>query len=482
MQPKSLQLEIGSGIKVLSPSVKMRNALRKELTFVNPAYAQADKFSPYGYTKVDPTICLAEETDEYLKMPRGIDYGIFPPLVREALRKARFTDMRVYVPASFPKPLLAPNAEQTDMIDAVKISHTTNRPHGNFMLVASTSTGKTFAQAECARYLGQKTLVLCRTNLIRKAWQDDLAKFYGLHRKDVGIIQQNKYTFGKQFTLSSLATLHRREHLWDEIFSHFGTIILDELHILPCNQVYRFVASCPAAYVLGATATEKRNDGKQFMMYAVFGKPVKRIKAVQSETASSMPITNVREIPTNFTYTYTQEDLNYQDLLEHMVGDDARNELIVREVLWDWKRGKSVLVTTNRVAHAELLASMLVEAGVTDASLLTGETNQTRTSAVMIELINKKDIRCVVATDQLISTGANMPPLERLHITVPIVDDLKLTQLLGRMRRKFPGKKSARVRYYKDHKVPYLMGVYKRSAVPVFRAMEILPYTNLFIC
>lgn len=481
MSPNKLRVELGSGVRVYTTNQAVREEMRKVLTHANPSHTYAEKFSPYGYTSVDPEIRLYEETDEYFKFPRGVEFGSFPPAIREQLKKAAVKDMRVYVPAQFPDPVLPPSPEQVDLIDAVRTTMTTTRPRGNFMLVASTATGKTFAQAMVARLLGQRTLVLCRTNLIRKAWQDDLAKFFGLGRDDIGIIQQQKYTIGEQFTLSSIATLHRRQHLWNDIFSKFGTVILDELHVLPCNQVYNFVFNCPTAYVLGATATEKRNDGKQFMMYAVFGKPVKRIKAVQAETVSSMPITNVREIKTNFAYRYAQQDLDYQDLLNHMIGDDARNELIVREVLWDWKRGKSVVVTTNRLSHAHLLQEMLIEAGVEDANLLTGSTNQGRTGAVLLEMVNKKDIRCIVATDALISTGANMPPLERLHITVPIVDDLKLTQLLGRLRRKYPGKKSARIRYYKDVRVPYLVGVYKRTAVPVFRSLEIKPYTNLFI-
>ena len=477
-----LHVEISAGVTIRRPPAAMREELTQLLTYENPVYDSATKFSPYSYTSIDPHICLLEDKGDEIVVPRGFDFGKLSVKFRARYLAALKKDTRVTVPVKWPVPLLTPNAEQKEMLEAITNYRLLNkRPHGNYLLVASTSTGKTITQALAAAKFGQRTLVLCKTNLIQKAWRDDLIKLFGLTKQQIGLIQQSKHTVGEQFTLSSLATLHRRRHLWDKIFSLFGTVILDECHLLPAKQIYDFVSACPAKYILGATATEKRADKKEFMVHAVFGQPVKRIVAVQTETASSMPITSVKEIKTAFEYRQPTQDLDFAAMMNAMIGDDKRNELIVQHVLEDWKKGNSVLITTSRVAHAQVLQDMLVEAGVEDASVLTGEVNQGRTSTVLIEMIIAKEIRCVVATDQIISTGANLPPLDRLHIAIPIVGELKLTQLLGRMRRKFQGKKDSCVRYYLDSKVPYLFGVYKRTAVTVFREMAIKPYTNLFI-
>src|SRR5690606_33233532 len=111
---------------------------------------------------------------------------------------------------------------------------------------------------------------------------------------------------------------------------------------------------------IGATAT-KRTDGRQMMVDAIFGPPLKEIVAVAGETASSMPITAAREIRTEFEYAQPTREIDYQDLVGHIMLDEKRNELIVTEAKKDWKAGRSVLVTTNRVAHAELLGEMLRE-------------------------------------------------------------------------------------------------------------------------
>src|SRR5690606_3494863 len=170
----------------------------------------------------------------------------------------RVTDERVAREAfpSMPKPLFSLNKEQKTLIRAFQRARAEkSRPYGTFCVLASTSTGKTVAQIEMARLLGQKTLVLCKSNLIRRSWQEDLFKYLGIHKEDVGIIQQKTWEIGDHFTLSSLATLARRTSRWHEIFAEFGTVVLDEMHNLPAQTIYGFLSACPALNVIGATAT-----------------------------------------------------------------------------------------------------------------------------------------------------------------------------------------------------------------------------------
>ena len=49
---------------------------------------------------------------------------------------------------------------------------TNGEAYRTLLLVAPTSAGKTFRQILLAKLLRQRALVLCKTNLIRKAWED----------------------------------------------------------------------------------------------------------------------------------------------------------------------------------------------------------------------------------------------------------------------------------------------------------------------
>lgn len=478
-----VKLSVSNKLHITSPDDILTEKLETQLTFDNPQYAQVLRFSPYARTNVPAQICLLEVENGRLSVPRGFDYSKIPAKHRPDLRRGQFSDNRCSVPVKFPPRLLPLNSEQTLLLQATYRAHLSNqRPLGTFLVVSSTSTGKTILQASLAKKLGQRTLVLCKTNLIQKAWKDDLQKLFGISPKEIGVIQQQHFKIGEHFTLSSLATLHRRQHRWDEIFALFGTVIMDEVHLLPADSVLRFVSACPCRYLIGATATIKKDDEKKRrIVYSYFGPPVMELESVVSETQTSLPISEVRAITTNFQYETTPDNFDYIQLVDAASGNDARNCLITKQVLNDWSNGHCVLVTTNRVAHVHLLADELTEAGISDVQIVTGSSNSARKYAKLAQDLADGTVRCVVATDQLIAVGANLPPIDRLHVAMPIKDHDKLKQLLGRIRRKSPNKVDARVTYYVDKGQSYFYGVYCRTAAHVFREMQVPGYKNLFM-
>jgi len=480
-----MKIYVSNEILIKHPPDKLVTHMENELTFENPDYHNVLKFSPYAYTRVPQFISLMRTVSKGIVIPRGVNLRRAPAILRDAMMAKNFEDQRHSVPAKFPVPRLKLNDEQKELMDAVlKVRKSGKRPTGTLLIVASTSTGKTILQAAVAQELGQRTLVLCKTNLIRSAWQADLTKYYGLQKKEIGLIQQATFRIGAQFTLSSLATLHRRKERWAEIFSYFGTVILDEVHLLPEDGVRAFVQACPCKYILGATATiRKKDEKKRRIVYNYFGEPVKELEAVASETATSLPISDVKEVTTNFMPDDDPRDFDYKEMVDKMIGDDNRNALIAKHVYEDWINRHCVLVTTNRVGHAELLAAELQELGVTDVTVLVGTTSGTKNYNSIMHGLNSGAIKCLIATDQLISVGANLPPIDRLHISIPIGDPDKLKQLLGRIRRKSPktGKVDAKVCYYIDKHHPYLYRVFKNTALGVFQEMKIGKYERMFM-
>ena len=90
-----------------------------------------------------------------------------------------------------------------------------------------------------------------------------------------------------------------------------------------------------------------------------------------------------------------------------------------------------------------------------DAELLTGDLSQGQRQNV-IERLNRKKARVVIATGQLIGEGFDCKNLSTLFFATPVSFSGRVLQYLGRVLRPAPGKKKARVFDYIDIHVDIL--------------------------
>lgn len=194
-----------------------------------------------------------------------------------------------------------------------------------------------------------------------------------------------------------------------------------------------------------------------------------------------MAIREVNLIDTKFKFSYIEGAIDWASLSQALMDDMDRNELIVQTVKEEWDQGRVILVTTRRIPHVELLVEMLKDAGVSDANALTGETNTDRAyTRSLLQMLSKRKLRCVVATNAAVKLGANIPVLDSLHLAMPVVRKHIIEQLLGRIRRRETNKTRCTVTYYMDRHVPYLFRLFYRQYVPVFRKMKIGKYANTY--
>jgi superfamily II DNA or RNA helicase len=460
--------------------------LARLFTAPNPEYLTASKYSPWGSISADipPTISFHwTDEDGAMCIPRGVSPRMLSKKAMKEFYSYEFEDQRTSAKIDFPKPLLTPNEEQAALLDNVKFTRKQNlRPFGNYLVLASTATGKTILQALIARYFRQRTMVICPTDLVVIAWQNDLAKLFGFAPEDIGLIKQSVWRIGAHFTIASAKTLSKRRERWDELDKTFGTLVVDEAQNIAAPYLFNYVSQASFKYLVGATATESSSGRPNSHLRAVLGEPVGKQDAYHAETATSMPISAVTTLHTNFRYTYQSDNLDWHDFALAMASDAERNEQIVAAAKKDWLEGRSVLVTTRNLEHVNVLKCMLKEAGVENVNEISGRTNSSKkhTRKLMDAIIARKT-RCQVGTVSAVKEGANVPVWDCLHITMPIAAPGNLEQLLGRIRRKAEGKKTAVVTYYLDIKVPYALGILKRTVIPVFRQMKIPGYQNLFI-
>ncbi len=473
---------ISAMLAIKGCSERLKEELLGMFQFNNPAYLQAKRFSPWAQLsdKIAPYIHISfEDDDGRILIPRGIEVSDLTPRSQKEFNSIKWTDSTIEAPVAFPKLKVNLNDEQITLQKSFsRFERKGLRPFHNYLFISPTGTGKTIAQAAVASMTGQRVLILSLTDQIKRAWHNDLKTAFGIQYKDVGIIQREKWKIGKHFTIASVKTLARREHRWHELYEQIGTVILDETDVVSAPSLYEFMLSFPARYIIGATATARASN---FWLTSIFGQPVKRIYNSQEDTETSMRLYHVFEVETKFKYDYTEGAIDFHHLSDCMIGDEDRNNLVVEKVLQDWNDGHSVLVATKRLPHVHLLADMLRDAGIDDVNILTGETNADKFyTEKLVKGIFKRNTRCIVATSEAIKRGANLNPLDRLHVVTP-TNHIDLEQLIGRIRRKWKGKKDTGVTVYVDRKVDYLRNQFNREYVPTFRKLKVARYLNLFI-
>lgn len=462
------------------------NMIANALKFTNPAYAAAARFTTHRFVSADVPehVVYGWMFEDELTMYRG-SVSMLPSRFQKLVRKnIRWKDNRNFKPVDFPDLQLDLNDEQQICMKALETAITTkSRPFGNYLVIASTSVGKTILQSAMAHRFGQKTLVLCPTELIQRAWVEDLQKLFGFTPKQIGLIRQKKWVEGDVFTIASVATLGRRREVWDEINHEFGTIVVDEVQGVSSDTYFSFLSQSPAAYLIGATATQEARDGSvDYNVKALFGPPIVEVNTYHKETKTSLCISEVKLVNTSFKYVHQADNIDWNDLSMELAADETRNSLILSNVKKEWLDNRVVLIVAKRVEHVKLLHDMALEMGISNANVLTGETNTDKFyTSKLLESVRSRKVTCVIATIQAIKVGANVPTLDSLHIAAPPANRRDLEQLVGRIRRKANDKHEATVTYYFDRKVPYMLRLFKKVVVPTFRKLEVPGYKNMFV-
>ena len=132
------------------------------------------------------------------------------------------------------------------------------------------------------------------------------------------------------------------------------------------------------------------------------------------------------------------------------------------------RSSRGSLVLTRRVAHVDILASLLATRGH-DALVLQGGMSATDRRAVVNRLAEAKagDGLLVIGTTPFIGEGFDAPALDTLLLAAPVSFDGLLIQCAGRVIRAAPGKDVAD---FHDRATPILATSLQRR-MPGYRAL-----------
>jgi superfamily II DNA or RNA helicase len=305
------------------------------------------------------------------------------------------------------------------------------------------------------------TLILVHRRPLLDQWLAQLALFLGLDRKEIGQIGGTRRTPTGSVDVAMIQSLVRRDSV-DDLVAGSGQVIVDECHHVPAVQFERVMREVKARYVVGLTATPQRRDGHHPIIQMQLG-PV-RFKVDAKAQASARPFEHrlvVRE--TAFRTSYPGEKQSIQDLYAALARDDARNTMILNDVVQALEEGRSPILLTERKDHLEHLASR-IERVARHLIVLQGGMGAKVDRAVRAHLdaIPPYAERLLLATGRYIGEGFDDARLDTLFLALPVSWKGTLVQYTGRLHRLHPGKREVRIFDYVDREIPMLLPMFEK--------------------
>jgi len=318
------------------------------------------------------------------------------------------------------------------------------------ILEAPPGYGKTVIALATLVYRKQSTLIIVHTRELLAQWIQKIGDILGIEKDDIGIIGGGKEKIGKKITVATYQSLVRKN--LKIIVDKIGYVIVDECHRVPANTFQKVVKEFKARYLLGLTATPFRKDKLQKLMFLYMGEIIHRIDPdkISSELKGVDSILEIRH--TDF-YPDFETVRKYKKIIDLLIKDENRNDLIARDIMDEYSLDKSILVLTGRKGHCLEISQRLGKK--VKHSVLTGNLSQKVRREILRDFKDKK-IRVLVATGQLIGEGIDLPFLDTLFLVFPTSSKTRLIQYIGRVQRKNKGKSISKVYDYYDQYVSVL--------------------------
>lgn len=480
---------LSSVLTLINLTEHQKNRIVDDLTYPNPAYENAMRFSGYQSVSIPENLEYYRDAGDRVYVPVGYDY--------KALGVRDFCDTRTKVTVQVPKFKLTLRETQQEAADAF-IRRNTGRGEQCGLVQMPTGKGKSILGLYLAGALRQRTLVLVHKTDLVNGWKADAKLCYG--DIDVGIIgggvKKNKQKIGDFITIATVQTLNKySDEELAEIENTFGFVIIDECHHAPASS-YDLVNCFNARYKMGLTATPEREDGLIGIMHDYLGGfcykyrapvceedilPVKVL--VRKPRAEFDPICTPKKL-SNGRIIYEIYKMSPSEKFELTDGMKHLSELKPNErpkvqipdiydtvvqsrdylplVIGDMKReienGKSCIAFFNHKVHCSLYYHRLIRAGVPEnlIQIYNGDCTKKQLDECLRKAENR-EVLLTLTTFSKSTEGTNVKAWEVLFMVGSVNNGKAAEQAVGRVRRVSDNKSSIATVYdYYLQKIPVL--------------------------
>ena len=442
-------------------SSSLLSRIKRLAAFQNPEFYKKQKMR-LSTAMTPRVICCAEEFPQYYGIPRGC-LGELQDLFEKVGIKVAISDKRFQgIPLQ---------VEFHGQLSSTQQAATTGLlAHDDGILVAPAGSGKTVVGISMIAARKTNTLVLVHRRPLLEQWRTQLANFLEVDLKEIGQIGGGKDKRNGLLDVAMIQSLIRKGEVGD-LVAEYGQVIVDECHHLPAVTFEQVLRQIKARYVLGLTATPYRRDGHQPIIQMQCG-PL-RHEIQQEDNHSQVPIRHsliCRD--TDFVLTPFEIEPSIQDIYGRLMDNEARNRLILEDILHSLDEGRSPILLTERREHLDFFTNQLAKC-LKNFIVLRGGIGikQRRAIAHQLSAIPDDEKRVLLATGRYIGEGFDDARLDTLFLALPVSWKGTLMQYAGRLHRVHAGKREVRIYDYVDRNVPMLMKMFQRR-LRVYRAMS----------
>lgn len=298
------------------------------------------------------------------------------------------------------------------------------------ILFAPCGKGKTVMGLEIARRLGRKTLVLVHKEFLVEQWLERANTF--LPEAKVGFWQRDTVPQGDEDIVIGMvqSICNPRREYDPKIYECFGTLIADETHRYAAPMWQEAISKFNSAFRVGLTATPERKDGMQKALFLHIGPIVYEMEGHKRVPTIWRINTDIKiKVP----HLYNGE-VNTSKMITDLSKVRERTDLVIRMTLRALKKGRKILILSERVSHVKEMKDLL-EKELTDTDFSTslyigGMSQEKRQKSAESDVI--------VGTYAMAQEGLDIPELDTLILSTP---KTSITQSVGRILRDAPNKK-----------------------------------------
>lgn len=328
---------ISNNIRIRGATTPQRAAITKALTVPNPEY-QDRKRKKKPVWGLDPDLKLYVLEAGDIIVPRGFQKELFEIIQSEIVEVRNLVTWGNLVDFGQWNPKYELKGDQAAAVNAMLQENCG-------VLVAPAGSGKTIMGMRLIKERSRPTLWLTHTKDLMYQTVDKAKETLG-GVGNVGILGDGKQVWGDgKLIVAMIQTLRENPIIIQALAPIIGTLIPDECHHVPAQDFLDVITKFPAAFMNGLTATPERKDGLECYLYRGIGPIVYEIKRDGLYDAGRLIKPEIRFVYTNFAYEQASdrndlnsvdaggEELDYRALLDTLIADEARAELIARNII-----------------------------------------------------------------------------------------------------------------------------------------------------
>ena len=197
------------------------------------------------------------------------------------------------------------------------------------IFVAPPGSGKTVIACAVIGERKASTLILVHKQPLIDQWRNQLTTLLGLETKQISILAGAKKKRTGIVDIAMLQSLVRSQDC-AEILAEYGQVIVDECHHVPATSFEAVMKQSMSKYLLGLTATPKRKDSLEVLLYQQLGPIRHEIKIGEGHSlAKSL---NARQTAFRVPDELGQKP-PYHLIAELLATDEARNRMIADDIV-----------------------------------------------------------------------------------------------------------------------------------------------------